>query len=110
MSRPTIVYLSGPMAGIDEYNIPAFNHAERLLRAKGYAVINVGMFGPNPKFAWRDYLARDLALLPQCDIVVTLPGYRKSKGATLETHVARELGMKIVPLAKALEQTLNIHD
>jgi len=29
--------------------------------------------------------------------VVLLPGYERSKGARLEIHVAKELGMKFVP-------------
>jgi hypothetical protein len=109
MSRPLICYISGPMTGIEEYNIPAFNRAEKLLRQKGYAVINVAMFGADPKKEWRDYLARDLALLPLCDIVVTLPGWKKSKGASLEIHVARELGMEIIKLRTALKRKLQIH-
>lgn len=87
------------MSGIKDYNYPAFNARAAELRAAGEEVINpaendaeIGSDQP-----WDVYLRRDLVLLAQkCDKIVLLQGWEKSKGASLECYVGRQLGMMIV--------------
>lgn len=97
MGKPC-VYISGPMSGIEDWNFPAFNAAADKLRAAGYPVINPADFGVKEGQTWRECLARDLAALVHCDVLVLLPGWIKSKGACLEVHVAEELGMETTTL------------
>jgi hypothetical protein len=87
------------MSGIPEYNYPAFNAKAAELRAKGEEVINPAELDAEigQDECWSTYLRRDLAILVQhCDKIVLLPGWEKSKGATLERLVGAKLGMAIV--------------
>ena len=37
--KPTI-YIAGPMRGIEDFNFPAFDRQEELLKKQGWVVIN----------------------------------------------------------------------
>jgi hypothetical protein len=94
------VYIAGGMSGYPEHNFPAFFHAAEALRALGHEPVNPAeLDGPdfdhdNPQ-PWEHYLKRDIVLLLECDAVFTLEGWAQSKGATLERHIAKELGMPV---------------
>jgi hypothetical protein len=101
-------YISGPMTGIPDVNRPAFNETAERLRNKGYFVFSPGeeddsvieeearKNGLGQEWAWGQFLKRDLRALLDCDAVVVLPGWRRSKGATLEVHVAQTLGLPVL--------------
>jgi hypothetical protein len=88
------LYIAGPITGIQDDNAPAFAAAARLLRAAGYAVVSPLEVCPEKGLHWSEYMRRDIPELLKCDAVALLPGYAKSKGALLETHIALELGMR----------------
>lgn len=100
MKRQQYIYVSGPMAGIKNNNVPAFAAATRALRKAGYKVINPGEYEESDnKMTWEQCLRRDLILICQkCAAVATLPGWERSRGANLEIHVAEKLGMRIAPV------------
>ena len=88
-------YLSGPITGNDNY-VGQFAFAASRLRRDGYEVINpveTDDYLYNP--TWQDYLRQDLPELVKCDDLATLPGWRESKGAKLEVHIAQALDMPI---------------
>lgn len=99
------LYLAGPMSSYPDFNFPAFRAATARLRGSGYDVRSPhewdeaehGGRAPSEREAkpWSYYLRRDLALLIECEAVAVLPGWRESKGASLEVHVAQSLGMPI---------------
>ena len=90
------IYLSGPMTGVPELNVPSF-HAEAFrLKALGYEVVNPVDINPDPYARWQDCLRRDLVALLGCDTLALLDGWQKSVGAHLEMHVAHRVGMEIV--------------
>ncbi len=89
------VYLSGPMTGYPEHNYPAFHAAREQLRSEGFEVLCPAEKGRVPGWAWEQYLKRDLIMVCFADAVVLLPGWADSRGACLEVHVARELGLPI---------------
>lgn len=91
------IYVSGPMTGIKDNNVPAFARAAKALRKAGYKVVNPGEYeGPANKLTWEECLWRDLILIGQkCFAVATLPGWEKSRGAKLEIHVAKALSMPV---------------
>lgn len=95
-SRISRVYLAGPMTGFEDFNFPAFNAMAAQLRARGYVVENPAEHGVVEGADWADYMAYDLTRLGLCGQVAVLPGWENSKGARLEVHIARELGMKVV--------------
>ena len=94
--RAKRLYLAGPMTGIEDFNFPAFNDMAAELRARGYVVENPAEHGVVDGADWADYMAYDLTRLGLCGQVAVLPGWENSKGARLEVHIARELGMKVV--------------
>lgn len=116
------VYIAGPMTGIPHFNFPAFDAAAAKLRELGYDVVSPAELddetdrdaalkspdgsalsygnaqGSGVKKTWGEFLARDVKLLSDGGIeaVFVLPGWRKSRGARLETFVANAMNGKPV--------------
>ncbi|WP_456254864.1 DUF4406 domain-containing protein [Pseudomonas iridis] len=95
-ARASRLYLAGPMTGFEDFNFPAFNKMAADLRARGFIVENPAEHGVVDGADWADYMAYDLTRLGLCGQVALLPGWENSKGARLEVHIARELGMSVV--------------
>lgn len=96
------LYVAGPMTGIEGLNYPEFFRVEGGLRDLGYDVLNPARIdelynqsrAPRP---WDWYMRHALVMLAGCKGVATLPGWRKSRGASLEVDVATRLGMGVRP-------------
>ncbi|WP_460151138.1 DUF4406 domain-containing protein [Pseudomonas sp. H2_C02] len=65
------------------------------LRDSGHAVTNPAELNPDGG-SWNDCMRRDIAALMECDTVATLAGWQDSRGASLEVHIGKELGMTVV--------------
>lgn len=89
------IYIAGPMTGLPELNFPAFRAEAAWLRAMGNEVINPAEINPDPATKWEDCMRADIAQLVTCDGIHMLAGWEKSRGATLEHHIALSLGMTI---------------
>lgn len=101
------IYVSGGMSGIPYNNWPLFNEVTALLRAKGYEVFNPAEkdflegitpdeFGtPLPEDQYLAIIEADLKELRECDTVVVLPGWEKSRGAKIEVDLAWDLGYPV---------------
>lgn len=99
-----MIYISGPITGIEDDNRPAFNSAAAQLRAMGYEVCNPAEFSApceNPTHA--DWMKLALDQLANCEAVALLPGWTLSKGASIEFVVAMRAGKRAIPLARWLE-------
>lgn len=90
------IYIAGPMTGLPDYNFPAFNDMAAILRGLGYHVENPAEHGVVEGAEWADYLRYDIARLATCEALVLLPGWRHSRGALLEVHIAKALGIQIM--------------
>lgn len=114
------LYLSGPMSGYPQFNVPAFQLAAANLRAQGYEVISpheaddasgigdiirnsvtgdVADITAKTGETWGTLLARDVKIIADGGIqgIVVLPDWHNSKGAKLEVF----LGMLLhLPLFK----------
>lgn len=95
-SKKDRIYVCGPMTGIPDFNRPAFNEAARLLRNQGYEVVNPAEFEQAGR--WEDLMKRAIPKLLSCHRVALLDGWNKSRGARLEIHIAREVGIRIETL------------
>jgi hypothetical protein len=93
----TVYYLAGPMAGYPHWNHPAFHAAAAQLRSLDHTVINPAEYG-NLVTGWMECMKRDVHALLWCDAVIVLPGWEKSRGATLETNLADDLCMPVFDL------------
>lgn len=91
-----VIYVSGPMTGIEEFNFPAFNAKASELRSQGLKVVNPAEFGEGAGLSWSDYLRKDIRALMDCTAVYMLPGWERSRGARLEHYIAQQLGMVIM--------------
>jgi len=101
----TTVYICGAMRGMPKLNHPAFFEAEESLKKKGYNVINPARMdqelGLDPHNSQMDgtFIAdcarRDIDAVFECDELVLLPNWEKSKGAQAEIAVAQWIGKKI---------------
>lgn len=107
-----VVYLSGPMTGIAEFNYPAFRAAAGALRADGWEVYDpsssgpgqVGTFDPtgldgsetgsefDMKAAFRDFTRH---IIDEATHLAVLPGWESSGGARIEISLAMYLGLPI---------------
>lgn len=92
------VYIAGPVSGYDfEERKATFAKAAERLYTFGYEPINP--IHDQDKHAltedeWVDFLRSDIKRLVTCDAIYLLKGYAHSRGAQLELHIARELGLK----------------
>lgn len=92
------VYISGPMTGLPNFNRDAFNHAEDQLRARGFDPLNPSSNGLADDAPYDEHMRADLRMLLTADMVATLPGWERSRGANIETRLASDLGMPVHPL------------
>ena len=90
------VYIAGPMTGLPDLNFPAFHAEAGRLRALGYEVANPAEINPDPTAGWQACMRADIAQLVTCDGVRLLEGWERSRGASLEAHIAHSLGMRLV--------------
>ena len=92
--------MAGPMSGYPEHNFPAFEDACASLRKKMYILSPHEVeHGERPedrgKLSYEEYLREDFKLLTECQGIILLPGWTKSKGAMAEFHYAVAAGMEI---------------
>ena len=97
------VYISGPMSGLPKYNYPAFYDAAMKLRLKGVEVVSPAEGTVTNDKMWSDYMRRAIKMLCDCDFNVRLPGWQQSKGAQLESQIAKALGIVNIDLEEMLE-------
>lgn len=103
----TTLYVAGPMTGLPEFNYPAFDAASDQLRAAGFDVLNptsAEEHNPTPGQPqdWDWYMRHALRMVLDSDALAVLPGWEKSRGATLEVAVANALGMDVHPVERWL--------
>ena len=90
----TNIYISGPMAGTDDANKPAFDAAEVAIRSMGYEVRNP--ISNKLRLSYREAMACDLAwICREADAIAMLPGWRSSPGALAEHALAVALRVDI---------------
>jgi len=105
-------YVAGPMSRIPKYNVPAFMAVAAELRSRGLrpilpadlqskrhrdALMKSDGHAPATDKTWGDWLSLDVRLVAdEADSVVVLPGWRKSRGARLETFVAYLCGKPVL--------------
>jgi hypothetical protein len=83
------------MAGIKDFNYPAFRAAEVQLRARGYDVLNPididneNLTGEHQPWEW--YMRKAIHMVARADAMAFLPGWAGSAGATLEHQIGTAL-------------------
>lgn len=93
------IYISGPMTGMPEYNVPAFNAAAKAWRALGWEVANPAeSFGGDTTRSYCEYAAHDMMLLSTVDAIAMLPGWDgpMARGSVWEREVALLYGLPVL--------------
>lgn len=88
------IYISGKVSGTTDFYM-RFEEAENYLIKLGYVPINPVRNAPYGK-EWEYYMRNDIIKLMCCDSIYMLKGWRFSRGARLEHHIAKKLGFKII--------------
>lgn len=104
MSTTPSYYLSGPMTGIPDFNFPHFNTVAAALRLLGHSIINPAEINATTDGDWHNYLRADIKALCDCDGIILLAGWERSRGAHLELHLAHRLGLSIYTLDTFLKE------
>lgn len=106
MAKPK-VYISGPMHGKPDYNWEAFHRAATQLKIMGFDVVNPHDLDDDPNLpachTREEYYRRDMKVLPDCDMIVTIEGWQESTGAKLEVFVASQIAMPIFYLEEWIQ-------
>jgi len=89
------IYIAGPMTNIPELNFPAFHAAAADLRKACHHVVNPAEINADTTAQWVDCMRADIRELVDCTHIAMLPGWEKSRGATLEHHIAVALGFYV---------------
>lgn len=90
-------YISGPMTGYPEYNYPYFNTVKLRLQYLGFKVVSPVDIEPvertpgmSEDIFWSRCIERCVKMMDECDAIILLSGWPKSKGARLELTLALE--------------------
>lgn len=122
---PNHLYIAGPMTGIPQFNFPTFDTAAEHLRSLGFEIQSPAeLDDPETREAalaspdgapgsgaandetWGDFLSRDVKLIADVvEGVAVLPGWETSRGARLETFVARLCGKPVYEYQGLLAST-----
>lgn len=110
-----VLYVAGPMSGRPDLNYPMFNSTQARLEKVGFRVLNPAdideqfryifscqnadrrcggdrceVCGPD-KRDWQWYMRKAIPMVCQADGICVLPGWQESRGARLETDLARSV-------------------
>lgn len=89
-----MLYLSGPMTGLPDYNYPAFRKASQELRSRGFTVFDPSeCFDGDQGLPKETYMREDIKAVLNACLIVLLDGWENSEGARLEVEVAKACGI-----------------
>ena len=99
-----MIFISGPMTGYKDFNFPMFDTWEKILKSRGYDVVNPANIDRkyglekvlNDKNTFDAMINEELEELGKCDTIFLLNGWEKSKGTRRELKKALELGHEIM--------------
>ena len=94
MEKKKVVYLSGPITGVQRYWDP-FRRAQEHLEELGYTVLNP-CFLPPEGLTEEQYMRIDLAMLDAAEYIHFLPGAENSKGSQFERAYAEYHGKVVI--------------
>lgn len=73
-----------------------FDEAAISVRLMGHTPIDPTRLPHNHQRRWQDYMIEALHAMIDCDVVLALPCWRRSRGATIEVQLALRLRKEVV--------------
>lgn len=98
ISKDQVIYLSGPMTGLPDYNRPEFDARAKLMRDAGYTVNNPAdisrLHGLDKPYSF--YFREAMRLLLRSDVLYVFGDITESKGAQMELETAKMAEMPVI--------------
>ncbi len=103
MDKP-VIYLSGPISKVPGGNKETFIDAQRVLEERGFEVLNPHQicaeikrdWFQSEKEFWNACMRACLKSMMDAELIMMLPGFSNSDGASLELENARRLDFKVL--------------
>jgi len=99
-------YLSGQITGLKNYESIFKKYFMRAINLYpdiyiyNPAVNKLNTEGMTKKQAWELYMRLDIKILTDCDYILMIPNWWRSRGARFERKVAKKLGLKVIYLKR----------
>lgn len=91
---PKVIYISGPMTGLPNFNREEFNSTQHALIDDGFAVLNPACLPDG--LTDTQYMAICLPMVMASECIYMLRGWKESKGAIAEHALAEKLGLTVI--------------
>ncbi len=88
-----IIYIAGPMSGLDDCNRAAFNAVAKRLSFNGDTPLNPALLPHG--LSQHQYMDICFAMLRSAEAIYLLKGWEASAGASAEYHYAYKMGLKV---------------
>jgi hypothetical protein len=99
-------YLSGAITCQPDFKV-YFKYYEDELRYWGITdIFNPAAIDWPYDAEWETCMKHDLKILMDCDVLVLLSNWKKSRGAKLEVRIAKELGIRIVMVHDLIKEAI----
>ncbi len=104
------VYLSGALSAATDEGLQAnkarMRAAEAALIAAGYSVVCPLDNGRPENSKWEEHMRADVRLMlaDDVDTVALMDGWHDSRGARIEAQLAKDLGLRVLPMVILLSQ------
>ncbi|EDU4662365.1 DUF4406 domain-containing protein [Salmonella enterica subsp. diarizonae] len=89
----SVIYIAGPMSGLENFNRKIFIETATLLWAEGHTVLNPALLPDG--LTYGQYIKISKAMLECADTIYLFEGWQDSAGATNAHALAKKLGLKI---------------
>jgi hypothetical protein len=95
LQKTDIVYISGPMSGLPDFNKPKFREIEHALQhLYGCIVLSPARHPKGLKYS--DYMEMAKVDVSVCTVLLSIEGYEDPPGATFERILALSQNKKII--------------
>jgi hypothetical protein len=88
-----IIYISGKMTGVENFNRDKFNSMADKLKELGHIPLNPAVLPDG--LDYNEYIRIDLCILRAADAILMLDDWEDSKGAIMEKKYAEFLNLKV---------------
>jgi len=100
-------YLSGAITKQPDFKKYFKDHEDELLYWGINDIFNPASTAWGEKAAWETCMKYDIKKLVDCDCLVLLPNWKKSKGAKVEIYLCKKLGIKIIEFRDLMRELIN---
>jgi hypothetical protein len=100
-------YLSGAITCQPDFKAYFKNYEDELRLWGVNDIFNPAATNWPQDVKWETCMKYDLKILVDSDILVLLPNWKKSRGVSLEIHIARELGIRVIKFNNLIRELFN---